>query len=110
MLSKGGAKATDASTVEFTLEAPNGNFPYLLSSDNYNTIILPADYDGDYEKTMNGTGPLILEKYTQGQARRSGRTRVLGPGAPAELRQHEILFYGNEQAWSSACRAARSTS
>jgi peptide/nickel transport system substrate-binding protein len=69
VLSKDSAKATDASTVEFTLDAPNGNFPYLLSSDNYNTIILPKDSDpADFEKTMNGTGPFKLDKYTQGQS------------------------------------------
>jgi peptide/nickel transport system substrate-binding protein len=60
VINKGSAKATDPTTVEFTLEAPNGNFPYLLSSDNYNTIILPKNYDGGYEKNMNGTGPFIL--------------------------------------------------
>src|SRR2546423_1904223 len=40
VLSKGGAKATDPTTVTFTLDAPNGNFPYLVSSDNYNLNIL----------------------------------------------------------------------
>ncbi len=64
VLSKGGAKKVDDYTVEFHLDAPNGNFPYLLSSDNYNAIILPADYAGDFEKNFNGTGPFKLEKYT----------------------------------------------
>lgn len=64
VLSKGGARKVDDHTVEFHLDAPNGNFPYLLSSDNYNAIILPADYAGDFEKTFNGTGPFKLEKYT----------------------------------------------
>jgi peptide/nickel transport system substrate-binding protein len=68
VLSKDSAKATDAQTVEFTLDAPNGNFPYLVSSDNYNTIILPKDYDGGYETKQIGTGPFKLEKYTQGQS------------------------------------------
>src|SRR4051812_43268355 len=67
VINKDSAKVVDPTTVEFSLEAPNGNFPYLLSSDNYNTIILPKNYDGDYEKNMNGTGPFKLEKYTQGQ-------------------------------------------
>src|SRR5499433_3383408 len=35
VLGKNGAKATDDTTVVFTLEAPNGSFPYFLSSDNY---------------------------------------------------------------------------
>ena len=36
----------------------------MVSSDNYNAIILPADYAGDFEKTFNGTGPFKLEKFT----------------------------------------------
>ena len=64
VLSKGGTRKVDGLTVAFHLDAPNGNFPYLVSSDNYNAIILPADYSGDFEKTFNGTGPFKLEKYT----------------------------------------------
>src|SRR5918995_2621730 len=98
-LTKDSAKATDATTVEFSLEAPNGSFPYLLSSDNYNTIILPADYDGDYEKDMNGTGPFILDKFTQGQS----ATFRKNPDYWDKERQPnpdttEIRFYGKEQA------------
>src|SRR4029077_14507219 len=36
-----GVVKVDDFTVAFHLEAPNGNFPYLTSSDNYNMIILP---------------------------------------------------------------------
>lgn len=63
-LSKGGAKATDDRTVEFHLDRPNGNFPYLVSSDNFNAIILPANYAGDFDKNFIGTGPFKLEKFT----------------------------------------------
>ena len=45
VLSKGGAQATDPTTVVFELEAPNGNFPFSTSSDNYNLIILPKGFD-----------------------------------------------------------------
>jgi peptide/nickel transport system substrate-binding protein len=64
VLSKGGTKKVDDETVQFHLDAPNGNFPYYVSSDNYNAIILPADYAGDFEKTFNGTGPFKVDKYT----------------------------------------------
>ncbi len=64
VLSKGATKKVDDSTVEFHLDAPNGNFPYYISSDNYNTIIIPADYAGDFEKNFVGTGPFKLDKYT----------------------------------------------
>lgn len=63
VLTPEGITAPDDATVVFTLQAPNGNFPYLVSSDNYNAIIVPADYAGDFEKTFNGTGPFKLEKY-----------------------------------------------
>ena len=64
VLSKGGTKKVDDNTVEFHLDAPNGNFPYYISSDNYNAIILPADYAGDFEKNFVATGPFKLDKYT----------------------------------------------
>jgi len=64
MLSKGGTRKVDDHTVEFHLDVANGNFPYAVSTDNYNAVVLPADYTGDFEKDMNGTGPFKLEKYT----------------------------------------------
>lgn len=64
ILQKGGIRKVEDYTVEFHLDAPNGNFPYLVSSDNYNAIIIPASYKGDYEKSFDGTGPFKLEKYT----------------------------------------------
>jgi peptide/nickel transport system substrate-binding protein len=99
VINKDSAKATDATTVEFSLEAPNGNFPYLLSSDNYNTIILPKNYDGDYEKNMNGTGPFKLEKYTQGQnATFTKNPDYWDPKRQPNPDRTEIRFYKNEQA------------
>ncbi|MFZ4810949.1 MAG: ABC transporter substrate-binding protein [Ilumatobacteraceae bacterium] len=41
-LSPGGTTAKDDQTVVFKLDGPMGNFPYIVSSDNYNSIILPA--------------------------------------------------------------------
>lgn len=63
-LSVGNTKQVDDYTVQFHLDAPNGNFPYLVSSDNYNLIIIPADYAGDFEQNFIGTGPFRLEKFT----------------------------------------------
>jgi peptide/nickel transport system substrate-binding protein len=64
VLSKGGTRKIDEYRVEFRLDAPHGNFPYYVSSDNYNAIILPAEYDGGFEANFVGTGPFKLEKYT----------------------------------------------
>jgi peptide/nickel transport system substrate-binding protein len=52
-------------TVSFHLAAPNGNFPYLCSSDNYNMIILPNGYDPTkWESSFIGTGPFVKTSYT----------------------------------------------
>jgi peptide/nickel transport system substrate-binding protein len=60
-----GVVKVDDYTVAFHLQAPNGNFPYLTSSDNYNMIILPASYDpASWQSTFIGTGPFTLGSYT----------------------------------------------
>ena len=65
VLEPSGVVKVDDYTVEFHLEAPNGNFPYLTSSDNYNMIILPSGYDpAKWQSTFIGTGPFILKSYT----------------------------------------------
>jgi peptide/nickel transport system substrate-binding protein len=51
--------------VAFHLEAPNGNFPYLTSSDNYNMIIIPNNYSpANWQSSFIGTGPFVLGSYT----------------------------------------------
>ncbi len=66
VLTPDGVKKMDSMTVQFTLEAPNGNFPYLVSSDNYNAIIVPNGTDfGKWQKTFVGTGAFKLQAYTQ---------------------------------------------
>ena len=65
LLSKGATRKVDDLTVEFHLDAANGNFPYMVSTDNYNAVIIPADTKtSEFEKQMIGTGPFKLEKYT----------------------------------------------
>ena len=93
VLSKGGAKKIDDETVEFHLDAPNGNFPYYLSSDNYNAIILPKDYAGDFEKNFIGTGPFKLEKYTPKVGASFTRNEdYWGPKARAGAHGVRLLF------------------
>jgi peptide/nickel transport system substrate-binding protein len=65
VLTPDGVVKKDAATVEFHLAAPNGNFPYLTSSDNYNMIIIPNNYEpAKWEKSFIGTGPFKLGSYT----------------------------------------------
>jgi peptide/nickel transport system substrate-binding protein len=66
VLTPAGVQKVDDFTVAFHLTAPNGNFPYLTSSDNYNMVILPNNYDpAKWEGAFVGTGPFKLKSYTQ---------------------------------------------
>ena len=97
VLSKGGVRVVDEHTVAFHLDAPNGNFPYYVSSDNYNAVILPAQFSGDYEKSFIGTGPFKLERY---EAKR-GASFVRNAdywGEKALPARVQFVFYADQQA------------
>ena len=66
VLSPSGPRAVDSHTVAFHLDAPNGNFPYQVSSDNYNAVIVPKGTDfGKWQKSFVGTGPFKLQSYSE---------------------------------------------
>ena len=99
VLSKGGAKAVDPTTVEFRLDAPNGSFPYLVSSDNYNAIILPKSYDGNWQKTFIGTGPWKLERFTPNVGVTFTKNADYWDKARVpKADRSEVKFYDQEQA------------
>ncbi len=99
VLSPGGATAVDEATVEVTLDAPNGNFPYLVSSDNYNVIILPATYDGNWESTFIGTGPWVLDTFTPQQGvTYTKNAEYWDPDRQPLADTSELRFYAEDQA------------
>ncbi len=65
VLGPGGAVATDPNTVTFTLLGANGNFPYLVSVFNAQTVITPAAYVAGttLDKQPAGTGAWKLTNY-----------------------------------------------
>ncbi len=96
LLSKGGTRKVDDYTVEFHLDAANGNFPYAVSTDNYNSIIVPAEFPEDFEATMIGTGPFKMEKYTP----KVGASFVRSTdywGTPPLPDRVEVKFYDDYQ-------------
>ena len=96
VLSKGSVKVIDDMTVEFHLDAPNGNFPYYVSSDTYNAVILPANVSGTYEKAFPGTGPFKFESYTP----KVGAAFVRNPdywGEKALPERVTFAFYADQQ-------------
>ncbi len=97
VLKPDGVVKVDSATVAFHLEAPNGNFPYLVSSDNYNAIIVPKGTDfGKWQKTFMGTGPFKFQSYTTNV----GANFVANPdywgGAP-NLESTAFTFYTSQQ-------------
>jgi len=97
VLSKGSVKIVDDMTVEFHLDAPNGNFPYYVSSDTYNAVILPANFTGPYEKSFMGTGAFKLDKYTP----QVGASFVRNPdywGEKALPERVQFTFYAGQSA------------
>src|SRR3984885_16603 len=96
VLTPAGVKALDPTTVQVTLEAPNGNFPYLVSSDNYNAIIVPKGTDfGKWQSTFIGTGAFKLHSYTQNV----GATFVPNPtywGTKALLSMTSFQFFTSQ--------------
>lgn len=96
-LSPGGTTAVDDATVLFTLDGPMGNFPYIVSSDNYNSIILPASVtDTSAFATANipTSGAFMIETYDPVQ----GVSLVPNPsywGTPPNLARVEFQFFSD---------------
>jgi peptide/nickel transport system substrate-binding protein len=91
-----GVKKVDDFTVAFHLEAPNGNFPYLVSSDNYNTIIMQKGQDpAKWVASFPGTGPFVFKSYTQGVGASFTRNESYW-GKKALPAATEFTFYGTE--------------
>ncbi|PXX63910.1 peptide/nickel transport system substrate-binding protein [Nocardia tenerifensis] len=95
-LSPGGVRKVDDSTVAFDLDAPDGGFVGTVSSDNYNMIIVPKDYDyGSYSADFIGTGRLMKADYVPNV----GATYVPNPhywGTPALPSRVDFIFYAEE--------------
>jgi peptide/nickel transport system substrate-binding protein len=105
VLSPGNTEAPDDATVVFRLDAPNGNFPTLVSSANYNANIIPAPLDpADWGKTFDGTGPFKLQKFTP----KVGVTVVRFDGywgQKANPDSVEVKFYDGEPPMVNALKA-----
>jgi peptide/nickel transport system substrate-binding protein len=68
ILSPGGTVKVDDHTVAFHLDAAFVDFPYLVSSQTYNSLILPRNWSGDFLKNPVGTGPFMLTNYAAQQS------------------------------------------
>ncbi len=68
ILSQGGVVKVDDATVEFHLDQPFADFPYMVASTNYDCLILPSTFKpGTWQKNPVGTGPFKMTGYTAKQ-------------------------------------------
>jgi peptide/nickel transport system substrate-binding protein len=97
VLTPDGVVKVDDSTVAFHLAAANGNFPYLVSSDNYNAIVVPKGTNfAKWDKTFIGTGPFKLSAYSQNVSASFAANPDYWGGAP-NLASTEFTFYASQQ-------------
>lgn len=100
-----GVVKTSDTTVTFYLESRNGNFPYLCSTDNYNMVIVPDNYNfKDWQSSFIGTGPFLKESYTPNVG--AAFTRNPGYwGRKALPARTEFTFYTEEAPMTAALEA-----
>jgi peptide/nickel transport system substrate-binding protein len=94
VIDENSAKASDPTTVEFSLLSPNGNFPYLVSVFNAQTLITPAAYETGttLDAMPNGTGAWKLDSFDAA----TGATYSRNPdwwGGQTPLDTLEFLFF-----------------
>jgi peptide/nickel transport system substrate-binding protein len=97
VLTPSGVQKVNDTTVAFHLEAANGSFPYIISSDNYNAIIVPKGTDfSKWQSTFMGTGPFKLQSYSQNQSASFVPNPDYWGGAP-HLSSTQFTFYPQQQ-------------
>ncbi len=94
VIAEGSTKAVDPATVEFTLLGANGNFPYLVSVFNAQSVITPAAYvtGTTLDGLPNGTGPWKLDSYDQATGAKFSRSDTWW-GGTTPLDTVEFTFF-----------------
>ena len=95
ILTKGNIEKTGAMEVTFHLERPFADFPYLVSSYTYGSVILPADYEiGQYVKGGVGTGPYIIRSVNRQRAIAERNPKYWQKGKPY-MDRVELRYYAD---------------
>ena len=103
VITAGSAVATDPNTVTFNLQGANGNFPYLVSVFNAQTLITPAAYVAGttLDKKPNGTGAWKLDSYDIASGAKFSRNdKWWGPKTPLDAT--EFTFFDDTGAMVTA--------
>src|SRR4051794_27559800 len=108
VIAKGSAVATDANTVTFNLAQANGNFPYLVSVFNAQSLITPKDYvtGTTLDKKANGTGPWKLDSYDVASGAKFSRNENWW-GGKTPLDSVEWVFFADTAAMVTAIQGGQ---
>lgn len=106
IISQGGVKKVDDSTVEFHLDKPFADFPYMVASTNYDCLILPSTYkQGTWEKNPVGTGPFMMTKYTAKQGATFKKNPKYWQSGRPYLDEVDVSFIEETQAQALALQS-----
>ena len=94
VIETGAVDTTDPLTAVFTLAAPKGNFPYLVSVFNAQAVITKADWTSGttLDAKPDGTGPWKLESYDPNTGARFVKSDTYD-GTPPKLDAVEFQFF-----------------
>jgi peptide/nickel transport system substrate-binding protein len=94
VIEAGAVDSSDPNVAVFTLTGPNGNFPYLVSVYNAQSVITPVNYETGttLDGTPNGTGPYKLDRYDAATGATFSRNDTWW-GGPTPLDGSEWLFF-----------------
>ena len=103
-----GVVKVDDATVAFHLERPFADFPYLVSSSNYNAVVLPQTFNNDFVKNPVGTGPFMITSYKgTEQATPEAQPHLLAEGPAVPERCHHALHQRHRGAEPAAAGRRR---
>lgn len=102
----GAVDTTSPDIAVFTLESPNGNFPYLVSLYNSQSCITPTSYETGttLDASPNGTGPFRLDSFDAA----TGASFVVNPdwwGSAPSISGSEWVFFEDIGAMVTATAA-----
>ena len=106
VIGEGSVDATDPATAVVTLLGANGNFPYLVSVFNAQSVITPAAYTTGttLDASPNGTGPWKLTSYDQATGAEYARNDDYW-GGPPPLATTTFQFYDDVGSMVTAAAA-----
>jgi peptide/nickel transport system substrate-binding protein len=106
VIGEGSVDTSDPVKAVFTLLSPNGNFPYLVSVFNAQSVITPAAFEAGttLDGSPNGTGPWKLKSFDAATGAEYEANADYWGGAPA-LSSAVWTFFDDEGASVTAAAA-----